>query len=284
MKKITLIFAALLIGAATLSAQNAFVGGHRAWTFALQGGPMYSVNENGFSYRENGYGGKLFSLQGSAAIGFEFTEALGLRLSVAYGDNRSAANTRQTAAHGFYPYNFRSVNGFLDGTLDLNGNYAVERAFRPRLYAGIGVGHTFHIYKFRSMREDAEAVDSPQLYSGEEDPRLTRVGRFLRAHHLDELPQLWNVLRGDMSLIGYRPERAYYIGQIMERNPRYRYLYQIRPGVTSYATLYNGYTDTLEKMLKRLDLDLYYLRNRSVWFDLKVLGLTFLSIVVGRKF
>ena len=145
-------------------------------------------------------------------------------------------------------------------------------------------GQPFPIYKFRSMREDAEAVDRPQLYSGEEDPRLTRVGRFLRAHHLDELPQLWNVLRGDMSLIGYRPERAFYIGQIMARNPRYRYLYQIRPGVTSYATLYNGYTDTLEKMLTRLDLDLYYLRNRSVWFDLKVLGLTFLSIIVGRKF
>ena len=145
-------------------------------------------------------------------------------------------------------------------------------------------GQPFRIYKFRSMRVDAEEADSPQLYSGEEDPRLTRVGRFLRAHHLDELPQLWNVLRGDMSFIGYRPERQFYIGQIMERNPRYRYLYQIRPGVTSYATLYNGYTDTLEKMLTRLDLDLYYLRNRSVWFDLKVLGLTFLSIVIGRKF
>lgn len=145
-------------------------------------------------------------------------------------------------------------------------------------------GQPFPIYKFRSMREDAEAIDSPQLYAGEEDPRLTRVGRFLRAHHLDELPQLWNVLRGDMSLIGYRPERAFYIGQIMARNPRYRYLYQIRPGVTSYATLYNGYTDTLDKMLTRLDLDLYYLRNRSVWFDIKVLGLTFLSIIVGRKF
>ena len=157
----------------------------------------------------------------------------------------------------------------------------------PVLYAQERIGRhgePFKIYKFRSMRTDAEAVDSPQLYSGEEDPRLTRVGRFLRAHHLDELPQLWNVLRGDMSLIGYRPERAFYIGQIMARNPRYRYLYQIRPGVTSYATLYNGYTDTLEKMLTRLDLDLYYLRNRSVWFDMKVLGLTFLSIVVGRKF
>ena len=145
-------------------------------------------------------------------------------------------------------------------------------------------GKPFSIYKFRSMRVDAEQDGSPALYSGEEDPRLTRVGRFLRAHHLDELPQLWNVLRGDMSFIGYRPERQYYIDQIMACNARYRYLYQIRPGVTSYATLYNGYTDTLEKMLTRLDLDLYYLRNHSVWFDMKVLGLTFLSIVSGKKF
>ena len=157
----------------------------------------------------------------------------------------------------------------------------------PAIYAQERIGRggkPFHIYKFRSMREDAEAAGSPALYSGEEDPRLTRTGRFLRAHHLDELPQLWNVLRGDMSFIGYRPERSYYIGQIMLRNPRYRYLFQIRPGVTSYATLYNGYTDTLEKMLTRTDLDLYYLRNHSVWFDAKVLWLTFLSIVTGKKF
>ena len=145
-------------------------------------------------------------------------------------------------------------------------------------------GKPFRIYKFRSMRLDAEADGSPALYTGEEDPRLTRTGRFLRAHHLDELPQLWNVFKGDMSFIGYRPERQYYIDKIMEHNARYRYLYQIRPGVTSYATLYNGYTDTLEKMLTRLDLDLYYLRNHSIWFDTKVLGLTFLSIVSGKKF
>ena len=145
-------------------------------------------------------------------------------------------------------------------------------------------GVPFNIYKFRSMRVDAESDGSPALYTGEDDPRLTRVGRFIRAHHLDELPQLWNVLRGDMSFIGYRPERKYYIDRIMACNARYRYLYQIRPGVTSYATLYNGYTDTLEKMLTRLDLDLYYLRNHSVWFDVKVLGLTFLSIVSGKKF
>ena len=145
-------------------------------------------------------------------------------------------------------------------------------------------GKPFEILKFRSMRTDAEAGGSPALYSGDDDPRLTKVGKFLRQHHLDELPQLYNVFRGDMSFIGYRPERQYYIDKIMERNPRYKYLSQIRPGVTSYATLYNGYTDTLEKMLTRLDLDLYYLRNHSVFFDAKVLGLTFLKIVTGKKF
>ena len=145
-------------------------------------------------------------------------------------------------------------------------------------------GRPFRILKFRSMRRDAEAMGIPRLYSGEDDPRLTRVGKFLRQHHLDELPQLWNVFRGDMSFIGYRPERQFYIDRIMAVNPRYRYLYQIRPGVTSYATLYNGYTDTLEKMLTRLDYDLYYLRNHSIWFDIRVLLLTFLNIAGGKKF
>ena len=144
-------------------------------------------------------------------------------------------------------------------------------------------GQPFKILKFRSMRTDAEA-NGAQLYSGENDPRLTKVGGFLRRHHLDELPQLWNVFRGDMSFIGYRPEREVYIEQIMQRNPRYRYLYQIRPGVTSYATLYNGYTDTMDKMLLRLDLDLYYLRNQSLAFDARVLALTFLGIISGKEF
>lgn len=144
-------------------------------------------------------------------------------------------------------------------------------------------GRPFYIYKFRSMRTDAEAM-GPALYSGEEDPRLTKVGRFIRAHHLDELPQLFNVFKGEMAFIGWRPERKYYIDQIMERDPRYYYLYQIRPGVTSYATLYNGYTDTIEKMLKRLEYDLHYLRHRSWFFDIKILAMTFMSIVFGKKF
>lgn len=144
-------------------------------------------------------------------------------------------------------------------------------------------GRPFHIYKFRSMKVDAEK-DGPHLVAHEKDERMTRIGRFLRDHHLDELPQLWNVLKGDMAFVGPRPERKYYIDKIMEHDRRYVFLYQIRPGVTSYATLYNGYTDTMEKMLRRLELDLYYLQHRSWWFDINILGKTFLNIVFGKKF
>jgi lipopolysaccharide/colanic/teichoic acid biosynthesis glycosyltransferase len=144
-------------------------------------------------------------------------------------------------------------------------------------------GRPFYIYKFRSMRIDAEK-DGPALYQHENETRMTKIGRILREHHLDELPQLWNVLKGDMAFIGPRPERKYYIEQIIQHDPRYVYLYQIRPGVTSYATLYNGYTDTMEKMLRRLELDLYYLEHRSWWFDTKILVKTFINIVFGKKF
>lgn len=144
-------------------------------------------------------------------------------------------------------------------------------------------GRPFTIYKFRSMCIDAEK-DGPQLYRHQHDKRMTKIGRYLRKHHLDELPQLWNVIKGDMAFIGPRPERKFYIDQIMQRDSRYAYLYQIRPGVTSYATLYNGYTDTMEKMLKRLDLDLYYLEHRSWWFDMKILAKTFINITFGKVF
>ena len=147
---------------------------------------------------------------------------------------------------------------------------------------GLG-GQPFYIYKFRSMVVDAEK-EGEELLQKENDPRLTRIGKFLRNHHLDELPQLWNVLKGDMSFIGPRPERKYFIDQIMQIDPRYEQLYQLRPGVTSYATLYNGYTDTMDKMLRRLELDLYYLEHRSWWFDLKNIMKTFLNIIFGKKF
>ena len=143
-------------------------------------------------------------------------------------------------------------------------------------------GRPFYIYKFRSMRVDAES-DGPHLCSDNRDKRLTKTGRFLRAHHLDELPQLWNIFTGDMAFIGPRPEREHYIKMILEKDPRYVCLYQIRPGITSMATLYNGYTDSLDKMLKRLEMDLDYLKHRSWWLDAKILGLTFLKIMFGKK-
>jgi len=147
---------------------------------------------------------------------------------------------------------------------------------------GLG-GRPFNIFKFRSMKVDAER-DENALFAHREDESLTKVGRYLRDHHLDELPQLWNVLKGDMAFIGPRPERKFYIDQIMERDARYERLYALRPGVTSYATLHNGYTDTIEKMLIRLEMDLYYLEHQSLWLDAKILIQTFFSIVFGKKF
>ena len=147
---------------------------------------------------------------------------------------------------------------------------------------GLG-GKPFDIFKFRTMVINNENDGVPQL-AEPDDERLTKFGKFLRSHHLDELPQLWNVLIGDMSFIGPRPERKYFVDKIIELDPRYTELYQIRPGVTSYATLYNGYTDTMAKMLRRLELDLYYLEHRSWWFDIKILVKTFINIVFGKKF
>jgi lipopolysaccharide/colanic/teichoic acid biosynthesis glycosyltransferase len=144
-------------------------------------------------------------------------------------------------------------------------------------------GRPFTIYKFRSMMVNAEDK-GPQLCNDGKDKRLTKTGKFLREHHLDELPQLWNIFIGDMAFIGPRPERKYYIDKIIKKDPRYAYLYQIRPGITSMASLYNGYTNTMDKMLKRLEMDLEYLENRSWWLDAKILGLTFLKILFGRKF
>lgn len=144
-------------------------------------------------------------------------------------------------------------------------------------------GRPFFIYKFRSMKINAEE-GTPQLCIKEDENRLTHIGRFLRDHHLDELPQLWNVFIGDMAFVGPRPERKYFIDQIMAVDPRYKYLYQVRPGVTSYATLHNGYATTLEEMLTRLESDLYHLQHHSLLFNLKILFKTFISIISGKKF
>lgn len=144
-------------------------------------------------------------------------------------------------------------------------------------------GKPFNIYKFRTMRTDSESNGKPQL-AAKGDERLTKVGKFLREHHLDELPQLFNVFVGDMSFVGPRPERQYFIDKIKKENPNYDYIYLMRPGLTSLATIYNGYTDTMEKMLKRLEMDLDYLQKRSLWYDLRIIVTTVLYIITGKKF
>lgn len=144
-------------------------------------------------------------------------------------------------------------------------------------------GRPFMLYKFRSMIMTAEADGKPALCR-QDDKRLTRVGRFLREHHLDELPQLWNVLKGEMSFVGYRPERRFFVDKIMAINPDYALLFQLRPGLFSHATLYNGYTDTMDKMLERLRMDLKYLYTRSFWLDVKIIFLTVFFILTGKKF
>lgn len=143
-------------------------------------------------------------------------------------------------------------------------------------------GCTFVIYKFRTMVSDAES-GKPRLCE-QDDARLTPLGAWLRQRHLDELPQLWNVLKGDMSIVGPRPERRYFVDQIRAVNPDYDQLYQLRPGLFSWATLYNGYTDTLDKMLERLRLDLDYLHHWSPWLDIKIFFLTLWFLLSGRKF
>lgn len=128
----------------------------------------------------------------------------------------------------------------------------------------------FIIYKFRTMKGGIED-DKPLLNPTPDSESSTKFEVFLRNHHLDELPQLWNVIKGEMSIVGPRPERKFFIDKIMEQDSDYNLIYEMRPGMTSEATLYNGYTDSMEKMLKRLRIDIHYLENRSLLLDVKII-------------
>ncbi|MGV3502066.1 MAG: sugar transferase [Adhaeribacter sp.] len=153
----------------------------------------------------------------------------------------------------------------------------------PVLYCQVRIGRggkPFTIYKFRSMVTDAEK-QGPALSSAQ-DPRVTACGRFMRRLHLDELPQLYNVLCGHMSLVGPRPERQFFIDRIMEQAPQYRYLLQVKPGITSLGMVKFGYARNVEDMLKRMKFDLLYLENRSLLMDLRILLYTIKAIFEGR--
>lgn len=141
-------------------------------------------------------------------------------------------------------------------------------------------GRPFHILKFRTMYVDSES-ETPML-TAQDDTRITPIGHVLRKYRLDELPQFWNVLKGDMSLVGPRPERAYYIRQIVRKAPYYCLLYKIRPGLTSWGPIKIGYADSIEKMVKRLNYDIAYMENMSLLLDMKILFYTIKVIVDGK--
>ena len=144
----------------------------------------------------------------------------------------------------------------------------------------MGKGHKpFKILKFRSMYQNAEK-EGPRL-SSTHDSRITRFGKFMRKYRIDELPQFWNVLKGDMSLVGPRPEREYYIEQIMRKAPYYGLVFQVKPGITSWGMVKYGYASSVNQMVERSKYDLIYINNMSIPNDIKIMIYTIRTIVKG---
>ncbi len=142
-------------------------------------------------------------------------------------------------------------------------------------------GHKYHIYKFRSMSLDAECADGA-VWATQEDPRATKVGRLLRKTHLDELPQVCNILRGEMSLIGPRPERPVFVAQLEKTIPMYRERLSVKPGLTGWAQVQYCYAGSEQDALKKLQYDLYYIQHQSCTLDLSIILMTVVEVLLCR--
>ena len=154
----------------------------------------------------------------------------------------------------------------------------------PVLYAQERVGYrgkAYKLYKFRSMVKDAEQKSGP-VWAKKNDDRITRVGRIIRKMRIDEIPQLYNILRGDMSLVGPRPERPFFVEQLSRKIPYYPLRLKIKPGLTGWAQIKHSYDSTLDDVREKLKFDLYYIENMSLNMDFKILIAT-IFVVVGRK-
>jgi exopolysaccharide biosynthesis polyprenyl glycosylphosphotransferase len=154
----------------------------------------------------------------------------------------------------------------------------------PILYRQERVGQNerpFVLYKFRSMLPDAEAQTGP-VWATVDDPRVTRVGKVIRALRIDEIPQMVNVLKGEMSFVGPRPERPFFVTRLKERIPYYPVRFSVKPGITGWAQISHSYADSEEDAIEKLQYDLYYIKNVSVIFDLQIILETFKVILFGR--
>lgn len=141
-------------------------------------------------------------------------------------------------------------------------------------------GKPFSIYKFRSMVYSAESGEP--LLSRDNEERVTKIGRIIRKYRIDELPNFLNVLKGEMSVVGPRPERQFFIDQIIREAPEYAFLQNIKPGITSWGQVKYGYASSVKGMIERSCFDIHYLKQRSLWFDLKIILLTIGTVLRGK--
>ena len=233
---------------------------------------LYSLNRPVLLPAKSAVGG-LASVKVRNVAGYPYTDIASVEITGSYTNVKRVMDVSLSALALLTLSPFMALVAFM-----------VKRDSRgPVFYKQERVGlnnRKFMIYKFRTMYTDAESA-GPAL-SSDNDPRITHLGHFLRKYRIDELPQFWNVIKGDMSLVGPRPERPYYEEQILARVPRYALVHRMRPGITSWGMVKYGYANTIDSMVERLAYDMIYLENVSISVDLKIIFFTVRTVLTGK--